>query len=137
VPLSSSATLALIGDLKLMSTEFIQPAVFERYGTSIYVGVGIPIPVLDEELLESLSVRNKDIYTNIVDYSVPRRDKPVLAKCSYEELRSGMVNLKGKKIKTAPLSSLYKSRLIADKLKKWIQDGKFTLQEPHLGLSQG
>ena len=33
VPLSSSATLALIGDLKLMSTEFIQPAVFERYGT--------------------------------------------------------------------------------------------------------
>ena len=86
--------------------------------------------MLDEELLESLSVRNKDIYTNIVDYSVPRRDKPVLAKCSYEELRSGMVNLKGKKIKTAPLSSLYKSRLIADKLKKWIQDGKFTLQEP-------
>lgn len=130
VPLSSAATLALIGDLKYMSTEFIQPAVFEGYGTSIFVGVGIPIPVLDEELLNNLSVKNKDIYTSIVDYSVPRRDKPVLGKCSYEELRSGIVELKGKKIKTAPLSSLYKSRLIANKLKKWIVDGEFTLQEP-------
>ncbi len=130
VPLSSAATLALIGDLKYMSTEFIQPAVFEGYGTSIFVGVGIPIPVLDEELLNNLSVKNKDIYTSIVDYSVPRRDKPVLGKCSYEELRSGIVELKGKKIKTAPLSSLYKSRLIANKLKKWIEDGEFTLQEP-------
>lgn len=130
VPLSSAATLALIGDLKLMSTEFIQPAVFEGYGISIFVGVGIPIPVLDEELLENLSVKNKDIYTNIVDYSVPKRDKPVLGKCSYEELRSGALDLEGKKIKTAPLSSLYKSRLIANKLKKWIEDGEFTLQEP-------
>lgn len=130
VPVSSAATLALIGDLKLMSTEFIQPAVFEGYGTSIFVGVGIPIPVLDEELLKNLSVKNKDIYTNIVDYSVPKRDKPALGKCSYEELRSGIVELKGKKIKTSPLSSLYKSRLIANKLKKWIVDGEFTLQEP-------
>lgn len=130
VPVSSAATLALIGDLKLMSTEFIQPAVFEGYGTSIFVGVGIPIPVLDEELLKNLSVKNKDIYTNIVDYSVPKRDKPALSKCSYEELRSGIVELKGKKIKTSPLSSLYKSRLIANKLKKWIVDGEFTLQEP-------
>lgn len=130
VPVSSAATLALIGDLKLMSTEFIQPAVFEGYGTSIFVGVGIPIPVLDEELLKNLSVKNKDIYTNIVDYSVSKRDKPALSKCSYEELRSGIVELKGKKIKTSPLSSLYKSRLIANKLKKWIVDGEFTLQEP-------
>ena len=130
VPLSSAATLALIGDLKLMNTEFIQPAVFEGYGTSIFVGIGIPIPVLDEDLLENLSVKNKDIFTEIVDYSVPKRDKPVLGKCSYEELRSGMVNLKGRKIKTAPLSSLYKARLIAYNLGKWIEDGKFTLQEP-------
>jgi uncharacterized protein (DUF39 family) len=130
VPLSSAATLALIGDLKQMSTEFIQPAVFEGYGTSIFVGIGIPIPVLDEDLLENLSVKNKDIFTEIVDYSIPKRDKPVLGKCSYEELRSGVVDLEGKKIKTAPLSSLYKARLIAHNLGKWIEDGKFTLQEP-------
>lgn len=130
IPLSPAATLALIGDLKEMSTEFIQPAVFEGYGTSIFVGVGIPIPVLDEELLENLAVKNRDILTNIVDYSVPRRDKPILGKCSYEQLRSGLIELEGRKIETAPLSSLYKARLIARTLGDWIKEGKFFLQEP-------
>lgn len=128
VPLSGAATLALIGDLKEMSTEFIQPAVFEGYGTSIYVGVGIPIPVLDEEMLEHLIVRNKDIYQYITDYS--KEGKPAVAKCSFEELQSGEVIVQGKKVKTAPLSSLYKARIIAQLLKSRIIKGEFTLQEP-------
>ncbi len=128
VPLTGAGTLALIGDLKAMSTEFIQPAVFEGYGTSIYIGVGIPIPVLDEDLLYNLGVKNKDIFQNIVDYG--KEGKPAIARCSYEELRSGEVDLEGKVIKTAPLSSLYKARVIAETLKAWIVKGDFTLQEP-------
>lgn len=128
VPLSGAATLALIGDLKEMNTEFIQPAVFEGYGTSIYVGIGIPIPVLDEEMLEHLIVKNKDIYQNIADYGTS--GKPALGRCSFEELQSGQVLLDGKSIKTAPLSSLYKARQIAQLLKSWIVKGEFTLQEP-------
>lgn len=111
-----------------MSTEFIQPAVFEGYGTSIYVGVGIPIPVLDEEMLEHLIVRNKDIYQYITDYS--KKGKPAVAECSFEELQSGEVIVQGKKVKTAPLSSLYKARIIAQLLKSRIIKGEFTLQEP-------
>lgn len=130
VPLSNACTLAVIGNLKEMSTEYIQPAVFEKYGVSMFVGIGIPIPVLDSDLLFNLSVRNKDIYTNIVDYSVQSSNKPVLAQCSYEELRSGYVTIEGKKIKTTPLSSLYKSREIARVLKGWVAEKSFTLQAP-------
>ncbi|HPL54014.1 MAG TPA: homocysteine biosynthesis protein [Bacillota bacterium] len=130
VPLSSACTLAVIGDLKQMSTEYIRPAVFENYGTSMFVGIGIPIPVLDDQLLYSLSVRNKDIYTGIVDYSVPSLNRPVIARCSYEELRSGYVVIEDKKIKTSPLSSLYKARKIALELKKWVAENGFTLQPP-------
>lgn len=130
VPLSGACTLAVVGDLKQMSTEYISPAVFEKYGTSMFVGIGIPIPVLDPELLYNLSVRNKDIYTNIVDYSVQRLSKPVIAKCSYEELRSGYIAIEGKKIRTAPLSSLYKARKIALELKNWVAEKGFTLQQP-------
>ena len=36
----------------------------------------------------------------------------------------------GKKIRTAPLSSLYKARIIASTLKEWIERGEFTLTEP-------
>ena len=130
IPLSNASTLAVIGDLKQMSTEYIRPAVFEKYGTSMFVGIGIPIPVLDSELLYNLSVRNKDIYTNIVDYSVPALNKPTIAKCSYEELRRGYVTIDGRNIRTSPLSSLYKARKIALELKSWVAEKGFTLQSP-------
>jgi uncharacterized protein (DUF39 family) len=130
VPLSPACTLAVIGDLKEMNTEYIKPAVFEKYGTSMFVGIGIPIPVLDSELLYNLSVRNKNIYTNIVDYSVQKLNKPVIAKCSYAELRSGYVSIEGRRVKTAPLSSLYKARKIAQELKGWVTKRGFTLQPP-------
>lgn len=130
VPTSNACTLAVIGDLKQMSTEYIKPAVFAGYGTSMFVGIGIPIPVLDEELVNSLSVENKDIYTTLTDYSVQSLNRPSLGKFNYQDLRSGKIILNGKKIKTAPLSSLYKARKIAAELKTWINKGDFTLVEP-------
>ncbi len=126
----SGATLAVIGDMKNMSSRFIRAASFEKYGTTLFVGIGIPIPVLDEDMASFLAVRNRDIYTQIVDYGVPRRSRPVLRKVSYEELRSGSVELNGKNVPTAPLSSLRKAREIAQLLKSLISQGKFFLQEP-------
>jgi uncharacterized protein (DUF39 family) len=130
VPMSNACTLAVIGDLKQMSTEYIKPAVFEGYGTSMFVGIGVPIPVLDEELVNSLAVENKDIYTTLTDYSVQSLNRPSLGKFNYQELRSGKIIIDGKKIKTAPLSSLYKARKIASELKIWINRRSFTLVEP-------
>lgn len=130
IPLGGGATLALIGDLKAMDPAYIRPAVFEGYGTSFSVGVGIPIPVLDKDLLKQLAVSDDDLYQNVVDYSVPRRSKPVITRVSYSNLRSGSVEINGKKIKTAPISSIKKAREIAVKLKTAIEAGEFFLQEP-------
>ncbi|WDV44723.1 homocysteine biosynthesis protein [Clostridiaceae bacterium M8S5] len=130
VTLGPAATLAVIGDLKDMDTEYIQPAVFENYGTSIFVGIGIPIPILDEDMMKKVCVENKDIYTSVIDYSVKKKNKPSVAKVSYEELRSGKVVIDGKEIKTTPLSSLQKARKIANELKFWIENGNFFIQEP-------
>ncbi len=130
IPLGTAGTLAVIGDIKDMSTDYIKPAVFEKYGTTIFVGIGIPIPILDEEIMRHVSIEDKDLHTNIIDYSVTRRSKPSLGRVSYAQLRSGKVTLDGKEIKTAPLSSLNKARKIADELKKWIEKGNFLIQEP-------
>ena len=130
VPLSPSGTLAVIGDLKQMDTRYLKAATFEKYGVSMYVGIGIPIPILDEEMMKYVSVEDKDLYTNIIDYSVQRRSKPSLGRISYAQLRSGFIELEGKKIKTAPMSSLHKAREIAEKLKIWITQCQFLLQQP-------
>jgi uncharacterized protein (DUF39 family) len=126
----SGATLAVIGDMRDMDSRFVRAASFEKYGTTLFVGIGIPIPVLDEDMAGFLSVRNRDIYTQVVDYGVPERSKPVLRKVSYQELRSGSIELNGRKVLTAPLTSLRKSREIAQLLKDMIYQKKFFLQEP-------
>ncbi|MBK5253160.1 MAG: homocysteine biosynthesis protein [Peptostreptococcaceae bacterium] len=130
IPYSPSGTLALIGDLKNMKSEYISPAVFDGYGVSMFVGVGIPIPILDIDMMKAVSIDNKDLFTNIIDYSVEKNDKPSLGLVSYEQLRSGSIELDGKSIKTAPITSMKKSREIANELKDWILKGSFVLQEP-------
>lgn len=134
VPIGSAGTLALIGDIKEMDTRFIRAAVFEKYGVTMFVGVGIPVPVLDEEMATFAAVRNKDIYTNVYDYSVPSRSRPIISRVSYEELRSGNMAINGRKVPTAPLSSLKVAREIADLLKARIAAGEFLLQEPVMPL---
>jgi uncharacterized protein (DUF39 family) len=127
VPVSLAGTLALIGDIKDMSAEFIKAAIYERYGVSLFVGIGIPIPVLDEDMLIKTAVKDSEIFTAIVDKSGKTKiDKKV----SYEELRSGSIELNGKQVPTAPLSSLKKAREIASLLKQWIAKGEFLLTNP-------
>lgn len=130
IPEKVGATLALIGDMKKMSREFIAPAVYEKYGTSMFVGVGIPIPILNEEILKHVSVGNDKLYTNVLDYSVSEGSKPILARVSYEALQSGRIKIDDKEVKTAPLASLNKARKIANLLKKQIERGEFYLSQP-------
>ncbi len=130
IPTSAAGTLALIGDLKQMSHEFLRAALFNRYGVSMYVGVGIPIPILDEEMLKQTAVSNQEISATVFDYSVQKRSKPNFGRITYAELRSGSITINDKKIPTAPLSSLYKARQIAQILKQLIGEGQFCLTEP-------
>lgn len=129
IPLGTGATLALIGDAKAMSSEFIRSAYYEKYGVSLFVGIGIPIPVLDLQMARHLAIRNSQIETVVSDYGI--EGHPELARVTYAELQSGKVVLPGgKEVKSAPLSSLSKAREIAKLLQSWIEKGEFTLTEP-------
>lgn len=134
IPTTPGATLTLIGDLKEMKPEFVKAAYFSGYGVSLFMGIGIPIPILDEEVLMRAAVKDEDIYTNIYDYGVGERNKKSLGLVSYKELKSGYVELNGKKIRTSPLSSMKKAREIAELLKQQIIAGDFLLTEPSAKL---
>lgn len=128
IPVSNAATLAVIGDASRMSSSFIKAAYYEKYGVSMFVGIGIPIPVLDEEMAARVMIRNEQITTRIVDYGDPAH--PELGRITYDKLMSGEIELNQKKIKTASLSSLYQARKIANLLKKQVRKGTFLLTEP-------
>ncbi len=127
---SLNGTLMVRGDAKKMNPEFLRGATFSHYGTTMYLGLGIPIPILNEGLVRKTAIRDEEIFTSVVDYGVPRRDRPKLAKVSYKELKSGSVTVDGKKIKVSSLSSLKTARKVAATLKQWIDNGEFYLSAP-------
>jgi uncharacterized protein (DUF39 family)/predicted transcriptional regulator len=135
-PRNLMGTLMVRGDCKKMNPEFIRGAAFTKYGTTLYVGIGIPIPILNEALAKKVAVRDRDILVPIVDYGVARRDRPKLGMVSYEELKSGRIVVNDRTVKVSPLSSLEKARKIAEILASWIEDGVFYLSSPVERLPQ-
>jgi uncharacterized protein (DUF39 family)/CBS domain-containing protein len=129
-PQNLNGTLMVRGNCKKMNLEFLQGAAFTRYGTTLYVGLGVPIPILNEGLAKKTAIRDEQIFTDIVDYGVPRRDRPKLRKVSYKELKSGAITIDGKKIRVSSLSSLKTAKKIAGTLKSWIENGSFYLTAP-------
>ncbi len=129
-PGNSFGTLMVRGDCKEMNPEFIRGASFTNYGTTLYVGLGVPIPILNEGLVKKTAITDGEILTEVVDYGVPRRERPKLGKVSYEDLKSGSIKIEEKKVKVSPLSSLKTARKIAETLKSWIDNSLFYLSSP-------
>jgi uncharacterized protein (DUF39 family) len=132
IPKVPAGTLALIGDLKQMSPQWLRGVSMRGYGVSLAVGVGVPIPILNEEIFRRVSASDEEITAPVVDYSdaYPNRKGDILAEVTYAQLRSGEIELLGKKVPTASLSSYYKAREIAIILKNWIKEGAFLLTQP-------
>jgi uncharacterized protein (DUF39 family) len=132
VPKKPAGTLAVIGDLKQMRPAYLRGISMQGYGASLVVGIGVPIPVLSEEILRYTAVTDADIFAPIVDYSeaYPQGKPEVLGEVSYAQLKTGTIEINGKKVPTASLSSYPKALEIAGLLKTWIQRGEFTLTDP-------
>lgn len=130
VPVRPAGTLAVIADLKAASPEFYSAATFTGYGVSSFVGIGVPVPVLDEDIAATLALTDTDLTATIYDYGVAGRSRPSLGTVTYAQLRSGSIEVEGKKVPTGPISSLPKARRIAAELKRWITEERFAIAEP-------
>ncbi|MHA2026116.1 MAG: homocysteine biosynthesis protein [Candidatus Thorarchaeota archaeon] len=128
-PGTGFGTLMIQGDLKEMSSEFIRGGTMSRYGTTLFVGVSVPIPILNADVAKATGIGDADIETTILDYGVASRNRPGLRKVNYAELVSGSVEINGNPVKTSSVSSYTVAERIAELLKKKIQAGQFFLGE--------
>lgn len=128
----SGGTLTVIGDMKQMNAKYVRGTSMLGYGASLTVGIGVPIPILNEEVMRWVARSDKELYAPIVDYNhaYPNGTGETLGYVSYAELKSGEITINGKKVKTAPMSSYPAAVKIATELKEWIQRGEFTLTQP-------
>lgn len=129
-PIGPAATLALIGDAKQMSPKWVRGCYFKSYGPSLMLGVGVPFPVLNEDVVQHCAVKDEDLVAPVVDFSIPRRVRPTFGLVSYAQLKSGRITIDGKSVRVAPLASLYLSQQVALELKQCIEAGTFLLSEP-------
>lgn len=132
VPTGGAGTLATVGDMKQMDPRYAVGVSMLGYGVSLAVGLGTAIPILDEEMAAFCGVSDGDIIAPVVDYSrnYPHNEGEPLGHVSYAELKSGSIELRGRTVPTAPLSSYVRAKEIAGKLKAWIEAGDFLLTAP-------
>lgn len=131
VPCVPAGTLAVIGDLKQMHSQWLRGVSMLGYGVTLGVGIGVPIPVLNEDIARWAAVKDEEIYAQIVDYSqaYPNFVAGSLGEVSYAQLKAGAITVQGKKVPTGALSSYSKAKEIAEELKSWIKKGDFFLTE--------
>jgi len=131
VPCGGAGTLAVMGDLKKMKRDWLRGASLTGYGASLAVGIGIPIPVLTEEIVRYTAVDDAALVAPIVDYgsAYPNVSPTILGETTYAELKKGTITIMGKKVPTGALSSYARARKIAELLKTSILDRQFLLTE--------
>jgi uncharacterized protein (DUF39 family) len=136
VPITPAGTLWVMGDLKKMSPKWLVGVSLQGYGCSLSVGLGIPIPILNEEIVQYTAVSDDELFTQIVDYGHDYANgiSKSYGQVSYAELKSGHIKFKGEDVSTVPLSSVVRAREIAELLKKWVLKGKFIIGEPQFTL---
>ena len=132
-PRKGAGTLALIGNLREMDPQWIRAVSYTGYGVSLSLAVGVPIPILDEEMMKFVSVSDDELTAPVVDYSrfYPTGEgEALLGEVTYAQLKSGSIEVKGKQVPTGCFSSYSKAREVAEHLKSLIQSGGFLLSQP-------
>ena len=132
-PRKAAGTLALIGNLREMDPQWIKAVSYTGYGVSLSLAVGVPIPIIDEDMMKFVSVSDEELFAPVVDYSrfYPTGEgEALLGEVTYAQLKSGAIEVKGKRIPTGCFSSYSKAREVAGQLKSLIQSGEFLLSQP-------
>jgi uncharacterized protein (DUF39 family) len=137
VVMGGAGTLSVRGDLKQMSARFLRGASVTGYGCSLNVGIGVPIPILNEEMARFTAVSDDEIFVPVVDYGLayPEDGGSPMAYVTYGQLKTGEISIDGRSVVTAPMSSYSGALEIAGILKEWIRSGRFLLGEPQEALS--
>ncbi|MBW2200454.1 MAG: homocysteine biosynthesis protein [Deltaproteobacteria bacterium] len=136
-PSIPAGTLTLIGNMKAMNPKWLRAVSFTGYGVTLSVAVGLPIPILDEEMVKFVSVSDADLKAPVVDYSAyypVGEGDPKLGEVTYAELKSGTIEINGVKVPTGGFSSYVKAIEVAEYLKHLIKNGEFYLTQSVLPL---
>lgn len=111
-------------------------AAYTKQGVTLAVGIGVSIPIMDEDTLHHAAMTDADIDVQVVEYgeAYPNGVAVGLGEVTYAELKSGSISVNGRKVVTSGLASYVRAKEIADVLKGWIQEDSVLLTQPETTL---
>lgn len=133
-PDQARLSLMLVGRLDQMSADWAMGNGFQGYGSALALGIGCPIPILDEDMAAAAGRSNENIKLKVVDLAsdFPTGSRRSLGEVSMAELMSGSFELNGRRIAAAPLSSVIRAQKICSILKDWIGRQGFLIGRPEM-----
>lgn len=114
-----------------MDPAYLRAAVFEHYASSLYIGLAVPIPILNIRIAKNCSVRDDEIETVVRDAACQELwegMKPIICKVNYKDLKSGSIALpNGIVVPCSSVSSIFMARKMMTKLSDLIKNKQFYL----------
>lgn len=130
------AVAALSVDLHELQPEWVRACWFEGHGSALLVAMAAPIPLINGEVALQASIDDDALEAPVLDVSIPRRLKPSFGGIPYSMLRSGRLQVDGRRLPAAPAHSPRLAAGIAAELIDRLRGNRFPLRLPLLPLSE-
>jgi uncharacterized protein (DUF39 family) len=108
----------------------------EGQGDVLMVAIAAPVPLVDGATAVGAATSNRALEAPVLDVAIPRRLKPSFGGVSYSALRSGWIDVEGRRLPALPAHSPRLAREIGAELVRQLLEGHFPLRLPLAPLGE-
>lgn len=133
------AVAAVCAPLHGLQGRWVRAGTMEGQGDVLMVALAAPVPLIDGPTAAGAATSNRALEAPVLDVAIPRRLKPSFGGVSYGALRSGWIDVEGRRLPALPAHSPRLASEIGAELARQLVEGLFPLRLPlaPLGERQG
>jgi uncharacterized protein (DUF39 family) len=130
------AVAAVCVDLHGLRPRWLRVGWLEGLGDVLLVAIAAPVPLIDGATAMGAATSNRALEAPVLDVAIPRRLKPSFGGVSYSALRTGWIEVEGRRLRALPAHSPRLAQEIGAELALQLREGRFPLRLPSRSLGQ-
>jgi len=130
------AVAAVCVDLHGLQGRWLRAGWLEGQGDVLLVAIAAPVPLIDGPTAVGAATSNRALEAPVLDVAIPRRLKPSFGGVSYSALRTGWIEVEGRRLRALPAHTPRLAMEIGAELALQLEEGRFPLRLPLRPLGQ-
>jgi uncharacterized protein (DUF39 family) len=122
--------------LHALQSRWLRAGWLEEQGDVLLVAIAAPVPLINGATALGAATSNRALEAPVLDVAIPRRLKPSFGGVSYQALRSGWIDVEGRRLRALPAHSPRLAMEIGAELALQLEEGRFPLRLPLAPLGQ-